>query len=89
VVKGSIKNVLDVIAAARQDGLTVEVSGLDEFDITDFSVDAADAQSLLNLGIESSTLKRQVFKRVALKYLCDARQDIKNQIVAEIDQAAE
>ncbi len=87
VVKGSIQNVLDAIAAARQDGLAVEVSGLDEFDITDFSVDAADAQSLLNLGIQSPTLKRQVFKRVALKYLSDARQDIKNQIVAEIDSA--
>jgi hypothetical protein len=87
VVKGSIQNVLGAIAAARQDGLAVNVSGLDEFDITDFSADAADAQSLLNLGIDSPTLKRQVFKRVALKYLCDARQNIKNQIVAEIDKA--
>ncbi len=87
VMKGSIQNVLGAIAAARQDGLAVNVSGLDEFDITDFSADAADAQSLLNLGIESPTLKRQVFKRVALKYLSDARQDIKNQIVAEIDKA--
>jgi hypothetical protein len=89
MVKGSIQNVLEAIAAARQDGLTVEVSGLDEFDITDFSSDATDAQSLLNLGIESPTLKRQVFKRVALKYLSDARQEIKNQIVAEIDRAPE
>lgn len=87
VVKGSIQNVLNAIVAARQDGLAVNVSGLDEFDITDFSVDAADAQSLLSLGIESPTLKRQVFKRVALKYLCDARQDIKNRIVDEIDGA--
>ena len=46
---------------------------------------AYDAQSLMNLGIESPTLKRQVFKRVALKYLCDARQDIKNRIAEEID----
>ena len=40
---------------------------------------------VVNLGIESPTLKRQVFKRVALKYLCDARQDIKNRIAEEID----
>ena len=39
----------------------------------------------MNLGIESPTLKRQVLKRVALKYLCDARQEIKNRIVDEID----
>jgi hypothetical protein len=61
------------------------VAGLDEFDITDFSTEANDAKSLMNLGIESPTLKRQVFKRVALKYLCDARQDIKNRIAEEID----
>jgi hypothetical protein len=87
VMKGSIRNVLDAITLARQDELAVDVSGLDEFDITDFSTEAADAQSLLNIGIDSPTLKRQVFKRVALKYLCDSRQEIKNRIVEEIDKA--
>ena len=62
--------------------------GLDEFDITDFSTEANDAKSLLGLGIESPTLKKQVQKRVALKYLCDARQEIKNRIAEEIDAAA-
>ncbi len=65
--------------------MTVDVVGLDSFDITDFSTEANDAQSLLNLGIESPTLKKQVHKRVALKYLCDARQDIRNRIAEEID----
>jgi hypothetical protein len=85
IVKDSIRNVLNAITAARQDGMTIDVAGLDEFDITDFSTEANDAKSLMNLGIESPTLKRQVFKRVALKYLCDARQDIKNRIAEEID----
>jgi hypothetical protein len=80
--------VLNAIAAARQDGVTIDVTGLDKFDIGDFSSEANDAQSLLNLGIESPTLKKQVFKRVALKYLSDARQEIKNQIADEIDAAA-
>jgi len=84
-MKDSIRNVLKAIAAARQDGMTIGVSGLDEFDITDFSTEANDAQSVMNLGIESPTLKRQVFKRIALKYLCDVRQDIKNKIADEID----
>ena len=61
--------------------------GLDEFDITDFSTEASDAQSLLALGIQSPTLKKQIQKRVAMKYLCDARQDIKNRIAEEIDAA--
>jgi len=85
LMKDSIRNVLKAIAAARQDGMTIGVSGLDEFDITDFSTEANDAQSVMNLGIESPTLKRQVFKRIALKYLCDVRQDIKNRIADEID----
>jgi hypothetical protein len=84
-MKAAIQNVLNTIAAARQDGLTVSATGLDEFDITDFSSEAADAQSLLGMGIDSKTLKKQIYKRVALKYLSDARQEVKNQIAAEID----
>jgi hypothetical protein len=39
------------------------------------------------LGIDSPTLRKQVFKRLALKYLCDSRQDIKDRIVREIEEA--
>jgi hypothetical protein len=85
VIKDTMRNVLNAVAMARQDEITIEVSGLDEFDISNFSMEATDAQSLLNLGIDSPTLKKQVFKRVALKYLCDARQDIKNRIAEEIE----
>ncbi len=88
VMKDSMRNVLNAIAAARQDEMVIDVTGLDEFDISDFGAEAADAQSLLNLGINSPTLKKQVFKRVALKYLSDARQEIKNRIAGEIDEAA-
>jgi hypothetical protein len=85
LVKDAARNVLNGIAAARRDETIVDVSGLDEFDIMDFSSEAKDAQSLMNLGIDSNTLKKQIFKRVALKYLCDARQDVKNRIVEEIE----
>jgi hypothetical protein len=88
VLKDTMRNVLNAIAAARQDDMTVDVTGVDEFDIADFSSEASNAQSLLGLGIESPTLKKQVFKRVALKYLSDARQEIKNRIADEIDAAA-
>jgi hypothetical protein len=87
-VKDSVRNVLNSIAVARKDSLTIDAVGMDEFDITDFSTEASDAHSLLSMNIESPTLKRQIHKRVALKYLSDARQEIKNQIVAEIDAAA-
>ncbi len=84
-VKETMGQVLEAIATARQDGLIVHVSGLDEFDIGDFSDELDDAKKLLGFGIESNTLKRQVFKKLAQKYLCDARPDVKGQIDREID----
>ncbi len=86
-VKDTMKRVLRAIEAARQDGLTVDVSGLDEFDIGDFSSELDDAERLLKLGVGSPTLKREIFKKLAYKYLCDARQDLKEQIATEIERA--
>ena len=85
-VKDVMKQVLRAIASARQDGVTIDVSGLDEFDIDDFSNELDDAKKLLDLGIGSDTLRRQVFKKLAFKYLCDTRQEIKNQVADEIDR---
>ena len=84
-VKDAMRQVLWAIAAARQDGVTIDVSGMDEFDIHDLGTELDDAQKLLSLGIESKTLKKELFKRLALKYLSDARQDIKNRVVEEIE----
>ncbi len=86
-VKETIKQVLRAIESARQDGLQVDVTGLDEFDIGDFGSELDDAKKLLELGIGSETLKKQLFKKLALKYFCDARQDIKTQIASEIDSS--
>ncbi len=88
-VKDTLKRLLRAIAAARQDDLTVDVAGLDEFDIGDFSNELDDAQRLLGLGIGSRTLRKEIFKKLAQKYLCDARQELKDQIVREIEEAAE
>ncbi|HWQ55534.1 MAG TPA: hypothetical protein VN442_17740 [Bryobacteraceae bacterium] len=84
-VKESMKQVLWAIAGARQDALRIDVSGLDEFDIGDFGTELDDAEQLLKMGIPSETLRRQVFKKLAFKYLCDVRQEVKNDIAREID----
>jgi hypothetical protein len=84
-VKETMKQVFRTIAAARQDAISVHVSGLDEFDIGDFSNELDDARKLLTLGIDSETLKKQVFKKLAFKFLSDVRQEIKTQIAQEID----
>lgn len=85
VVKDCIQNVMKAISEAREDGVSVMISGLDEVDISDFAAELSNAQSLLQLGIESPTLKQQIFQRLALKYLDEARQDVKDQIAREIE----
>jgi hypothetical protein len=84
-VKDSMNQILKAIAEARQDELRVTATGLDEFDIGDFSEELDNAQKLLAMGINSPTLKAQVFKKLAMKYLCDERQEIKDRIAREID----
>jgi hypothetical protein len=87
IVKDTMKRVLRSIVAAREDGIAVDVSGLEEFDIGDFSAELADAERLLSLGIPSETLRKQVFKKLAFKYLCDVRQEVKERIAEEIEAA--
>ncbi len=84
-VKDTLKALLRTLAQAREDELSIDVAGLDEFDIGEFTSDLEDAERLLKLGIESKTLKAQVQKKVALKYLCDASQEVKDRIAQEID----
>jgi hypothetical protein len=84
-VKDQVRRVLKAIEEARKDGLDISVTGMYEFDIADFSIELSDAQQLLALGVDSPTLKKEVFKKLALKYLADARQDVKDRIVAEIE----
>jgi hypothetical protein len=86
VVKETMTQVLGAVAAARQDEVSVEVTGLDDFDIDEFGTELDDAKNLLALGIGSATLTKQVFKRLALKYLSDARPEVKNRVVEEIEQ---
>ena len=85
-VKDAMRRVLLAVEAAREDGLSVSVSGLDEFDIGDFSTEIDDAKRLLDLGVGSPTLRRQIYKKLAFKYLCDERQELKDTIAREIDE---
>jgi hypothetical protein len=85
-IKDTVRRVLLAVEEAREDGLRIGVSGLDEFDIGDFTSEVEDARRLLDLGIESPALRRQVYKKLAFKYLCDERQDVKDTIAREIDE---
>ncbi|HEY4363146.1 MAG TPA: hypothetical protein VGN17_19410 [Bryobacteraceae bacterium] len=86
-VKDQMRRVLRAIEGAREDGLEIGVTGMDEFDISEFSTELDDAKQLLALGVDSPTLKKEVFKKLSLKYLSDTRQEVKDRIVAEIEAA--
>ncbi len=85
-VKDVMRRVLLAVEKAREDELTISVSGLDEFDIGDFSSEIDDARNLLELRIGSPALRRQIYKKLAFKYLCDERQELKDTIAREIDE---
>ena len=85
-VKDVMRRVLLAVERAREDELSISVSGLDEFDIGDFSTEIEDARKLLDMGVGSSTLRRQIYKKLAFKYLCDERQELKDTISREIDE---
>lgn len=88
-VKDTMKRVLRAVEAAREDNLAVDVSGLDEFDIGDFSSELEDGIKLLELGAGSNTLRKQILKKLSMKYLCDVRQEIKDQIAKELESWCE
>ncbi|MCL4852469.1 MAG: hypothetical protein KJZ78_13940, partial [Bryobacteraceae bacterium] len=84
-VKDTLKRILRTIGEARGDVISIDVSGLDEFDIGDFSSEIDDAERLLAMNIGSTSFKKQIFRRLASKYLCDVRQEVKDEISTEID----
>jgi hypothetical protein len=77
--------VLTAIMEARYEDVSFSISGLDELDIADFGTELQQAQNLLQMGIESPTLKRLIFQRLAFKYLSDVPQETKDKIAREID----
>jgi hypothetical protein len=86
MVKDTIKRMLNAVCAAREDAIGVSVSGMDQFDIGDFGTELEDAKTLLEMGIESPTLRQQIFQKLTFKYLCDIPQDVKEQIADEIQK---
>ena len=85
LVKDFMRRTLRLIASAREDSTSIEVNGLDQFDVDDFGEELEQAQRLRLLDIGSGTFAREMQKRLALKYLEDSSQEIKNRVVGEIE----
>jgi hypothetical protein len=84
-VKDWVKRILKDVFLVRKERIGFDVSGLDEFDLGDFTTEVGDAERLLKLGIDSKTLDMAVKKRLAFQYLSDVRQGTKERIGQEIE----
>lgn len=86
-IREFIRQILQLIRDARSDEIAIDVSGLDQFDGPDLADELANAGAIQNLGVPSERLSKELRKRVALKYLEGASQEIQNEVVAEIESA--
>lgn len=85
LIKDLLRRVLRLIAQARRDEVTFEISGMDQFDVADFGEELNNASRLRELGIPSKRLEREIQKRVALQYLDEMSQTAKNEVIREIE----
>ena len=84
-VKDQVRRVLKAIAAAREDGVEISVTGMDEFDIADFSTELSDAQALVGVGSGFADVKERDFQEAGAEVFERARQEVKDRIVEEIE----
>lgn len=84
-VKDTLKRLLQTLIRVRKDDLRISVSGLDEFEVGEFSEELDEAEKILNLGLTSKTFRKQAFKKLAFKFLADINETTKEKIAAEIE----
>jgi hypothetical protein len=85
LVKEFLTKVLRLTAEARKDEVSIDVSGMDEFEEPNLAEELEAAGRIKELEISSKRLDKEVQKRVALKYLNDASQETKNAVLDEIE----
>jgi hypothetical protein len=85
LMKAFMRQTLWLIATARQDDTVIEVGGLDQFDVKEFTEELTNAQTLSLLVTGSNTFTREMQKKLALRYLEDSNQEVKDRVAGEID----
>lgn len=85
-VKDTLKRLLQTLIKVRKDDLRISVSGLDEFEVGEFNEELDEARKLFELGIDSTTFRKQALKKLAFKFLADINETTKEKIAAEIEQ---
>ena len=85
LVKEFLRKVIGLVAQARRDEIRVEITGMDQFDVPDFTEELQNALRLQEVGIHSSRFSKEVQKRMALRYLDGANQETKNEVIREIE----
>jgi hypothetical protein len=87
IAKDTIKHLLTTLARIRDEQVVLAISGLDEFDVGDLESEVAEVEKLLKLNIKSKTLKKQLHKRLALRFMADANEATKQAIAQEIEES--
>ncbi len=86
-VKSFLRNILQLIAAARADEVAVAITGMDDFDAPNLEDEVEAVRGLKDLGIGSPRLEKEASKRVAMRYLEASSQETKNEVLAEIERS--
>lgn len=85
VIRAGMKNVLLDVAAARGEDVSVDVAGF-EFEDEDLEAIQSD-QEVLDIRIPSSTLRKEIQKRIARRKTRGARSEVRAAVEKEIDAA--
>jgi hypothetical protein len=88
-VKATMEEVFELVSDGRGDvDVIFSIEGLDVFDLDTVTAALANIQTAKGLSIPSPTLTAELHKKAAALLLPDASQDKRDQINAEIDDAA-
>lgn len=86
-LKDFLGEMLTAVSQARQDEIEFEISGFTHFDTPDLDDSLMAAKALRELGIKSRRFDLEVQKSLALHYLDNSSQSVKNEVVREIEES--
>ncbi len=84
-LKDFLGEMLTAVSQARQDEIEFEISGFTQFDSPDLDDSLVAAKALRDLEIKSPRFEVEVQKSLALQYLDNSSQSVKNEVVREIE----
>lgn len=89
LVKEAIESTFELLSDGRDDvDIHFSIEGMNQFSLSDVTAAIANMKAVLDLGIDSATLTKELGAKVADMVLPDAAQPTKDQIRKELEEAA-